>query len=171
MREVKPSKGALPLGPRERRHPGPVEPIPFFEDVEVWITAPRQPGKYLAWTINHPGAERTGVSRFVFSVKDERFRLRKVSYVGTWRLRLQRWFASPNPYDLPRYPSLSRTGRLDRTAALGPSPTRRQDSAPPDQVGGRRLEAPVERGEHLNGEGVGLQGRTHEIREDVDRPT
>jgi hypothetical protein len=85
------------------------EPTPF-EDVEVWITAPVPAGKYLAWTTSfaHAGVGATGVTRFVFTVKDGRFHVRKVSYVGTWRLRVQRWFASPNPNDLPAFPSLVR---------------------------------------------------------------
>jgi hypothetical protein len=85
------------------------EPTPF-EDVEVWITVPPAGGKYLAWTTSftHAGGGGTGVTRFVFTVKRGEFRIRKVSYVGTWRLRALRWFASPNPYGLPPYPSLMR---------------------------------------------------------------
>jgi hypothetical protein len=85
------------------------EPTPF-EDLEVWITVPPAGGKYLAWTTSfaHAGGGATGVTRFVFTVKRGEFRIRKVSYVGTWRLRALRWFASPNPYDVPPYPSLSR---------------------------------------------------------------
>jgi hypothetical protein len=86
------------------------EPTPF-EDVEVWITVPPAGGKYLAWTTSFThagGTGGTGVTRFVFTVKRGEFRIRKVSYVGTWRLRALRWFASPNPYDLPPYPSLMR---------------------------------------------------------------
>jgi hypothetical protein len=86
------------------------EPTPF-EDAEVWITVPQPGGKYLAWTTSftHAGGGGIGVTRFVFTVKRGKFRIRKVSYVGTWRLRALRWFASPNPYDLPPYPSLMRT--------------------------------------------------------------
>jgi hypothetical protein len=85
------------------------EPTPF-EDVELWLTAPMLPGRYLAWTTSfaHGEGGATGVSRFVFKVQRGRFRVRKVSYLGTWRLRVQRWFASPNPYDLPPFPSLER---------------------------------------------------------------
>jgi hypothetical protein len=85
------------------------EPVPF-EDMEVWTTVPAAPGKYLAWatSFGHGGAGASGVSRFVFTVRGGRFTVRKVSYLGTWRLRVLRWFASPNPYDLPRFPSLQR---------------------------------------------------------------
>jgi hypothetical protein len=86
------------------------EPVPF-EDMEVWTTVPAEPGKYLAWTTSFEqgGVGGSGVSRFVFTVRGDRFTVRKVSYLGTWRLRGQRWIVSPNPYDLPRFPSLERT--------------------------------------------------------------
>jgi hypothetical protein len=85
------------------------EPVPF-EGMEVWTTVPALPGKYLAWTTSFEQgvAGGSGVSRFVFTVRRGRFTVRKVSYLGTWRLRVQRWIASPNPYDLPHFPSLQR---------------------------------------------------------------
>ncbi len=85
------------------------EPTPF-EDLEVWVTVPLRSGRYLAWTTSfvHGGAGAIGVSRFVITVSHGQFRARRVSYLGTWRLRLLRWITSPNPYALPPYPSLSR---------------------------------------------------------------
>jgi hypothetical protein len=102
------------------------EPTPF-EDVEVWITVPPVVGKYLAWTTSfpHPGGGGTGVTRFVFTVKRGEFRIRKVSYFGTWRLRVLRWFASPNPYQLPPYPSLMRAtwwSERESVSARPPTP-------------------------------------------------
>jgi hypothetical protein len=98
------------------------EPTPF-EDVEVWITVPPARGKYLAWTTSfiHAGGGGTGVTRFVFTVKRGEFRIRKVSYVGTWRLRALRWFASPNPYHLPPYPSLMRATWWSEPASVSVS--------------------------------------------------
>jgi hypothetical protein len=107
VREVKKGKGSSQAVQVAGLTVDRWEPVPY-EDVEVWLTVPAGEGKYLAWTTTRAGSGGSGVSRFVFTVKDGTFRLRRVSYLGTWRLRLQRWFASPSPYDLPPFPSLAR---------------------------------------------------------------
>lgn len=107
VREVKKSKGSSHAVQVGGLAVDRWEPVPY-EDVEVWVTVPAPEGKYLAWTSTQAGSGGSGVNRFVFTVKGGTFRLRRVSYLGTWRLRLQRWFASPNPYELPPFPSLAR---------------------------------------------------------------
>ena len=125
------------------------EPTPF-EDVEVWITVPPAGGKYLAWTTSFPHAGGGGVPASPASCSRSsaaNFRIRKVSYVGTWRLRALRWFASPNPYHLPPYPSLMRAtwwSEPESVSARPPTPV----TVPPTRgrpVTGRRARIRAER--------------------------
>lgn len=85
------------------------EPAPW-EDVEVWFTVPNENGNYLVWitTLAYGTADGTGVSRYVIKVRNDTFRIRRVSYLGTWCLRLGRWLAEPNPHELAPFPNLNR---------------------------------------------------------------
>jgi hypothetical protein len=122
------------------------EPVPF-EEVETWITVPEWAGKYLAWITSFApgGSGSLGVNCLMFTVKHSRFRVRRLSYVGTWRLRVLRWFASPNPYDLPPFPSLMRANWQGATVApprresappIGAKSAVAEESDPPRRIGG-----------------------------------